>query len=285
MEKRRRRYLPADFISRHLAPAPPVLEIPPGSRHGSGMDVPLPSPPSDLVTGAALFLDFDGTLVELAESPAAIMVGPGVPSLLSRLDAALSGRLAVVSGRALADLESHLDCTGLAVSGSHGLELRLRDGARIPLAAPGRLAEAGEAIESFAAERPGLLVEAKPFGTAVHYRAAPELGGEVESFLSGLAARLGLAVQHGKMVVELRPHGADKGDALRAFMAEPPFTGARPLFVGDDLTDEAAFAAAAALGGGGILVGPPRPTAARWRLAGVPETIAWLGEAAGGADG
>ena len=280
MEKPRRRYCRATFISQHFARLPRVLEIWARSRHGSQMNQSLPPPPHDLVAGAALFLDFDGTLVELAESPAAITVGAGLPMLLTRLGAALSGRVAIVSGRALEDLESHLDCSGIAVSGSHGLELRLRDGTRIPLAAPGRLAEAGETIAGFAAERPGLLVEAKPFGTAVHYRAAPELGGEVESFLSGLAARLGLAVQQGKMVVELRPHGADKGDALRALMAEPPFAGARPLFVGDDLTDEAAFAAAAALGGGGILVGPPRPTAARWRLAGVAETIAWLGEAA-----
>ena len=94
-----------------------------------------------------------------------------------------------------------------------------------------------------------------------------------------VARRRGLILQHGKMVAELRPAGADKGDALRALMREPSFTGARPLFVGDDLTDEHAFAAAAELGGAGILVGPARPTAARYRLESVNAVAAWLGAA------
>jgi trehalose 6-phosphate phosphatase len=94
--------------------------------------------------------------------------------------------------------------------------------------------------------------------------------------MSRLAAASGLIVQHGKMVVELRPPGADKGDALRALMTEPEFAGARPMFVGDDQTDEDAFRAAAELGGGGVLVGPPRETAAKWRLDGVSDVAAWL---------
>ncbi|HEV2745789.1 MAG TPA: trehalose-phosphatase [Allosphingosinicella sp.] len=249
------------------------------------MAEPTPPPPPALLDGAALFLDFDGTLVELAESPAAISVAPDVRPLLRRLDRRLAGRLAIVTGRAIADLEAHLDCAGIAVSGSHGLELRLRDGTAIQLAAPTRLSDARPLTAGFVAARDGLLLEDKPFSIAVHYRKAPQLAGEAEAFLSDLANRLGMAVQHGKMVVELRPHGADKGDAVRAFMAEPPFAGARPVFMGDDLTDETAFAAAAAMGGGGILVGSARPTAARWRLAGVAEAVAWLDRAAGAADG
>ena len=100
--------------------------------------------------------------------------------------------------------------------------------------------------------------------------------------LEALAGRTGLVLQRGKMVAELRPPGTDKGAALRRLMAEPPFAGARPVFVGDDLTDEHAFEAAAALGGGGVLVGPPRPTAARWRLNGVGEVTCWLEAAARG---
>ena len=95
-----------------------------------------------------------------------------------------------------------------------------------------------------------------------------------------LAGKTGLAVQQGKMVVELRPRGADKGDAVRAFMAAPDFAGARPLFVGDDRTDEDAFRVAAELGGAGILVGPDRDTAAKWRLDDVAAVSAWLAEAA-----
>ena len=99
--------------------------------------------------------------------------------------------------------------------------------------------------------------------------------------MAELARTTGLSLQQGKMVIELRPAGADKGDAVRALMAEPDFAGARPLFVGDDLTDEDAFAAAASMGGSGILVGAGRESAARWRLPDVAAVIGWLGEAAG----
>ena len=131
----------------------------------------------------------------------------------------------------------------------------------------------------FAARTEGLLIEEKPASVALHYRRAPAAQAQVDQFMGGLAERFGLLLQHGKMVAELRPKGADKGDALRAFMAEPPFAGARPVFVGDDLTDEHAFAAAADLGGSGVLVGPQRPTAACWRLDDVAAVIGWLNRA------
>jgi trehalose 6-phosphate phosphatase len=240
----------------------------------------LSKPPLSLLDGAALFLDFDGTLVELAETPDAIQVSPTLGALLRHLSKRLNGRIALVSGRAIADLERHLECSGLAVSGSHGLELRLRDGSNVPLGVRYDLSEARERVEALAAETPGLLVEHKPFGVALHYRQAPEAEARVVDLLSLFAGRTGLALQQGKMVAELRPPGADKGDAVRAFMAEPDFLGARPLFVGDDLTDEDAFQAAAELGGAGILVGPARETAAQWRLDDVAAVSAWLSEAA-----
>ncbi|HEX8532671.1 MAG TPA: trehalose-phosphatase [Allosphingosinicella sp.] len=238
------------------------------------------TPPHSILDGAALFLDFDGTLVELAEAPDAISVSPAVAPLLAGLSRRLDGRLALVSGRAIADLERHLECSGLAVSGSHGLELRLRDGSHIPLAARYDLTEARVRVRQLADEAPGLLVEDKPFGVALHYRQAPAEEARVMEAMRALASSTGLALQEGKMVAEIRPPGADKGDAVRAFMSEPDFAGARPLFVGDDLTDEHAFEAAAAMGGAGILVGPARDTAARWRLPDVPSVIRWLGEAA-----
>jgi trehalose 6-phosphate phosphatase len=234
------------------------------------------APPLSLVDGAALFLDFDGTLVELAETPDAIQVPPALSPLIQRLAKRLDGRLAIISGRAIRDLERHLLCSGIAVSGSHGLELRLRDGSHVPLATPRGLDHARERTARYGAAIPGLLVEEKPFSLALHYRRAPEREAEVQSFMAELAQATGLTLQQGKMVVELRPIGADKGDAVRALMAEPEFAGARPLFVGDDLTDENAFEAAAALGGGGILVGAERATAARWRLDGVAAVAEWL---------
>jgi trehalose 6-phosphate phosphatase len=241
-----------------------------------------PPPPLSRLAPAALFLDFDGTLVELADAPDAIAVPLGLKPLLDRLAERLEGRLAIVSGRAIDDLQRHLGPSAAVLSGSHGAELRYADGRCVPVSAPAGLAGAREEIRRFAAGTTGLLVEDKPTGVALHFRLAPEREPAVGAFLEDLAGRSGLALQHGKMVAELRPEGADKGAALRGLMAEPPFAGARPVFVGDDLTDEHAFAAAASLGGEGVLVGAPRPSAARWRLAGVAEVTSWLEAAARG---
>ena len=239
--------------------------------------LPLPSPPPDLLDGAALFLDFDGTLVELAETPESIRVAPDLRALIHRLLKRLGGRVAIVSGRSLADLERHLPLAGIAFSGSHGLELRLPDGTCLPLSVPIGLDDVHQRVRRFAADRQGLLVEEKPAGIALHYRLAPTESGAADSFMASLAAERGWSVQRGNMVVELRPAGATKGDALRAFMKEPEFAGARPVFVGDDLTDEHAFAAAASLGGAGVLVGPSRDTAAAYRLESVGAVADWLG--------
>lgn len=233
-------------------------------------------PPASLLDGSALFLDFDGTLVELAETPDAVQVAGQLPILLRSLSEHLGGRLAIISGRSIGDLERHLDCSDTAVSGSHGHELRFANGTHVPVSVPEGLDRAITEAKLFAADLPGLLIEEKPAGVAVHYRQAPEQAARISRFMSALAEATGMAVQPGKMMVELRPAGADKGKALRTFMAEPPFAGARPVFVGDDLTDEDAFVAAKALGGDGILVGPRRPTAARWRLANVEAVARWL---------
>jgi trehalose 6-phosphate phosphatase len=239
-------------------------------------------PPLSRLAPAALFLDFDGTLVELADAPGAISVPRGLKPLLDRLAERLQGRLAIVSGRALEDLQRHLGGAAAVLSGSHGAELRYADGRCIPVSAPPGLAAAREEVRRFAAGAAGLLVEDKPAGVALHYRLAPARERAVGDFLADLADRSGLALQRGKMVAELRPEGTDKGAAVRRLMAEPPFAGGRPVFVGDDLTDEHAFEAAAALGGAGVLVGPARSTAARWRLDGVAEVTLWLEAAADG---
>lgn len=244
------------------------------------MSISQSQPPQSLLDGAALFLDFDGTLVELAEAPDAIRVSPGLDDLLERLKTRLDGRLAIVSGRGLRDLDRHLRCSGIAMSGSHGLELRLANGGGPDASEPQALAEARERISRFAEANSRLLVEDKPVSVALHFRRAPEQEEKVSEFMADLAASTGLVVQEGKMMVELRPGGADKGDALRTLMMEPEFAGARPVFVGDDITDEDAFEAAAAMGGAGILVGPPRKSAAEWRLPDVAAVASWLEQAA-----
>ena len=240
----------------------------------------LPPPPPDLIDGAALFLDFDGTLIELAESPDAIDVPPRLGLLLARLQRRLHGRLAIVSGRSVADLERYIPVPDIPFSGSHGLELRLSDGARVPLHAPRGMGSVRERVRLFADEREGLLVEDKPAGVALHYRRAPDEELRVARFMEELAREAELVLQHGNMVVELRPPGADKGDAVRALMAQDPFAGARPIFLGDDLTDEHAFEAVAGMDGAGVLVGPARATAAHYRLPSVAAVAEWLEAAA-----
>ena len=242
--------------------------------------VSLKPPPPGLLEGAALFLDFDGTLVDLAETPDSIRVSPELGPLLERLRHRLDGRIAIVSGRSLADLERHVPASGIAFSGSHGLELQFAGGTRLPLSVPIGLDDVRARVDAFAEADEGLLVEEKPAGIALHYRLAPEWAERAAAFIGDLAAERGWSVQPGNMVVELRPSGATKGDALRAFMTEPKFSAARPVFVGDDLTDEHGFAAAAKLGGAGILVGPSRETAALYRLGSVGAVKAWLEKSA-----
>jgi trehalose 6-phosphate phosphatase len=233
-------------------------------------------PPVPLSDAASLYLDFDGTLVDIAGTPDAVVVDPLIAGLLTALGTRLGGRLALISGRAIDTLVALIPVPGLAISGSHGVETLWSDGRRD---GPGRAAgldDAIAAIRSFAGDREGLLVEEKPFGVALHYRGDPAAESAARTLIEELAGRTGLDVQTGKMVVELRPAGIDKGDALHRLQAAAPFAGHAPVFVGDDDTDEAAFRAAADHGGYGVLVGPARATAARYRLDDVRAVHRWL---------
>jgi len=224
----------------------------------------------------ALFLDLDGTLVDIAPRPAAIRVTSALKALLVQARNGLRGRLAIVSGRSLADLDGHLGAALGLAAGTHGAELR---GAGARIHAPERhraLARIRLALSRF--DTRGLLIEDKDIAIAIHYRDRPERQEEVLSLARHLAALSdGLfAVQRGRMVVELKPAGFDKGSAIRAFLDEPLFVGARPVFIGDDLTDEAGFEACAALGGYGVLVGEPRQSAARYGLEDVEAVHRWI---------
>ena len=228
----------------------------------------------------ALFLDFDGTLVEIADRPEAVVLPHDLAGRLARLDRAFDGAVAIVSGRSLADLDAVLQPLRLPLAGLHGIERRDARGAVHGDADAGaRLDGIREAVEGFAAARSGLLVEDKGSAIAIHYRAAPERREEVAAFLERQRRRLGndFHVQAGKQVFELKPGGRDKGDAVRAFMDEPPFAGRIPVFVGDDRTDEDAFSAANALGGHSMRVGDHRDTtAAQCTLPSVAATLTWL---------
>lgn len=234
------------------------------------------SPPSTLLRDAALFLDFDGTLVELAARPELVSVDTRLAALVERLSHVLSGRVAILSGRPVDGILALFGALPLTIAGSHGLEVRWHDGRLSLPERPSALDDALDAMHDFARSAPGLLVEPKPLGAALHYRGAPEMQVAAHALARSIATDTGLHLQTGKMMVELRVGGADKGSALRRLMELPPMAGFRPVFLGDDDTDEPAMVAAEALGGAGILVGEPRPSAAVYRLPGVAATLAWL---------
>jgi trehalose 6-phosphate phosphatase len=236
----------------------------------------LPRPEPLRPDETALFLDLDGTLAAIEPRPDQVVAEPERTHLLGRLAETFGGRLAVISGRALDDIDRILDGTIPALAGVHGLQRRRADGSVVSVAPSAALTEARHVIIRRLPAREGLLIEDKGVAMAIHYRQAPECAGEARALAEETAARFGLEVQYGDMVVELRPPGADKGDAISAFMAEPPFAGSTPVFVGDDLTDENGFRAVGELGGYGVLVGPQRMTLAACRLGGVDEVMAWL---------
>lgn len=239
-----------------------------------------PLPPLDLLHGAALFLDLDGTLLDLIDRPDEVAADDELVALLARLGVTLEGRLAVVSGRSLAQLDRILGAAAaeLALSGSHGSEQRWQ-GVEAHPHRPASLNEAAERMRPLAAELDGVLVEEKSFGVALHYRMAPHAEERACALVETLAREFGLLVQQGKMMVELRVPGGDKGKAIAALMRQPTMRGSVPVFAGDDLTDEPGFEIAAELGGCGILVGPDRPSAARYRLNGPAELRNWLSRA------
>lgn len=232
-------------------------------------------PPPPLASDASLFLDFDGTLVELAAGPDEVHVLNELPALLADVSRRLSGRLAIVSGRSVEWLH-HTGIGAHALSGTHGSELRLAGGATERPERPVALDEIESAFESFADERPGVIVERKALAAGLHFRRVPEHQEAAHALAGEWSERSGLAVQPGKMMVELRLPGGSKGTAVTALMGREPFSHGRPIFLGDDVTDEDGFAAVAQAGGTGVLVGAERDTAATHRLPDVAAVHAWL---------
>ena len=240
----------------------------------------LPPPPLDLLRDAALFLDFDGTLVELQERPDAVRVDDRLSALVARLSDALDGRVAIVSGRSVSGIRALFGDPGFAISGSHGLEVAWPDGRETVAERPAALDRIVAEMTSFASTRPGVLVEQKPLGAALHYRRDPAAAADSDALARALAEEAGLHLQTGKMMAEVRVPGADKGTALYKLMETGPMAGYRPVFLGDDDTDEPAMVAAAQRGGAGILIGAARASAAAYRLEGVSAALDWLEAAA-----
>jgi len=240
------------------------------------LTVQLPAPKPLSLRECALFLDLDGTLAPIAARPQDVRPDPRRTDVLERLAEAANGRLAVVTGRTLADVDRILEGRVIAVAAVHGLVRRDPTGALHERSPHPGLREAAEAFREFASRDSGLLVEEKGLSIALHFRLARNHAEGARALARRIAAATGLTLQDGDMVEELRTPGPTKADSVRAFMAEPPFHGACPMFLGDDATDEDGFTAARELGGAGVLVGAARPTGAKYRLAGVEAALAWL---------
>jgi trehalose 6-phosphate phosphatase len=205
----------------------------------------------------ALLLDLDGTLLDFAPTPDAVIVPPALPGTLARLRDRLGGALAVITGRPVEQIDALLPGIVPTVSGEHGGALRAFPGASLTRVAlpdlPPGLLEAGAQV---AADHPGVVLERKARGFVIHYRPAPEFGSSVHDALAALvaphAASFQLLAAH--MAWEVRPRGADKGSAVLSIMALPTFAGRLPVFIGDDVTDEDGMKPARALGGAGLFV-------------------------------
>lgn len=237
----------------------------------------LPPPPSPDPTRWALFLDLDGTLVELAARPELIVVPEGLPQLLRATADRHAGALAILSGRSHADLAARFGLHGFPAATLHGLERSDAQG-RVRESADHRLLDGvRQRLGVRSLDVPGMWVEDKGGAIALHYRQSPDMRAAVVELARDLVGtRADLSLQPGDCVVEIKPAGADKGRALQAFLGEQPFAGRLPVMVGDDHTDEHAFAAAQANAGFGVIVGSRRPTRARFALDGPSEVVEWL---------
>lgn len=206
---------------------------------------------------AALLLDLDGTLLDIAPAPDLVVVEAGLTELLRQLRNRLGNALAIVSGRRIEQVEALMPGVAYAIAGEHGGAIRHRPGGEVYRPPVPELPQAWiEDAERFAAMHPGVLVEPKRHGFTVHFRAAPEHGEAMWKELHRLvgAAAERFEVMPARKAWEVRPRGIDKGTAVAELMCHPPFDGRRPVFIGDDVTDEDGIRAARARGGIGLRV-------------------------------
>ena len=212
---------------------------------------PLPDPDANW----ALFLDLDGTLIDIAARPDSVVVPDGLTAALADIRDRLGGALALVSGRTLADIDRLTAPFQFACAGEHGAILRLANGKLRTRREDYIFPESLRAeLRAAAANWPGVTIEDKTYNIVVHYRQAPSCHAAVRDFTRLLAAKAGPEFEAlpARMAFEIRHRKLNKGAAVQAYMAEPPFSGRTPVFVGDDVTDEDGFRAAVSLGGLGL---------------------------------
>ena len=226
----------------------------------------------------ALFLDVDGTILHLKETPDGVEASAHLLDILAQISRCLNGAVALVSGRSIGDLDRIFVPHKLPMAGLHGLERRDAAGHVNKFPEPQALEGLRGPLNDIAGMSDGILVEDKSHALAIHYRQAPTKAAEIRKFVENLIRPLAreLHVIHGNMVSEIKPMHADKGSAIRDFMNEPPFRGRVPVFIGDDTTDEDGFTYVNRLRGYAVRVGASKNTAARYRLDDVDDVISWL---------
>ncbi len=225
----------------------------------------------------AIFLDFDGTLAEIAEHPDAVSVPTATRDVLARLADCMSGAIAIVTGRPICEIDRFLQPLCLPVAGIHGLERRDADGAHRAAAVDASLIDMlAEKLKRFQESHKGIVVERKSASVALHYRQRPELAEAGMAWAhEAVDGHEGLQILQGKMVIEIKAGKETKADAVAAFMAEEPFAGRMAVFAGDDVTDEDAFNEIARRGGISIKIGGGE-TVAAFRIEGVGAFRQWL---------
>lgn len=226
----------------------------------------------------SLFLDIDGTLLEFAARPQEVHVEAALLELLKQLSASTGGAVALVSGRSVEDIDKLFSPLAFPTAGQHGTERRAAEGTIHRHMPPvEKLGFAAAQLVRLTAAHAGLVLENKGMTLALHYRLAPDLRALAEREMRRIAAGLGegFELQSGKFVIEIKPSGKDKGSAIAEFIAEAPFAGRRPVFIGDDLTDEPAFDVVNRAGGHSVKVGPGI-TQARWHLFDAAAVRRWL---------
>jgi trehalose 6-phosphate phosphatase len=205
-----------------------------------------------------LFLDVDGTLIELTDSPFDTCADAELKALLGEVAERLGGAVALVSGRSIEYLDALFAPLRLPAAGLHGVERRKASGAVHGASfVDSQLDPARMRLAALVKTLPGTLLEDKGRTIAVHFRMAPEVESSVRDTVAAVASLLGsnYHVQEGNMMLEIKPRGFTKDSAIRAFMQEPPFSGRKPVFVGDDLTDRDGIKVVEDLGGISIAVG------------------------------
>lgn len=231
-----------------------------------------------VLTGThAFFFDLDGTLADIKPQPHQVAIPVGIRAALRQLAQNNDGAVALISGRSMDELDALAGAGTFPLAGVHGAERRDISGQVHRITLPPDLAGELELQLRYAlVDLPGVKLECKGMAFALHYRQAPQHQLAIAELANRMVQRWPeLALQPGKCVLELKPKGVSKGEAIRIFMQEPPFMNKTPVFLGDDLTDETGFNVVNQMGGYAVKVGPGE-TEAKWRLDSVAAVHQWL---------